>query len=89
MRGAQLLRQARMIGQGRPALLAQPGGGFFYLLARQAIDNAGVPLVLAQKTEQLLTGLILGHDAIKNIGAIKAGNKAGSLLQFQPLELGS
>ena len=46
MRGSQLGREARVIGQGIKPLQGEPASYFLGLLARQTVDNAGVPRVL-------------------------------------------
>ena len=85
MRCPQLRRQTGMVRQRRPALITQPGSSVFHLAARQAVDNTGVAPVLAQKALQLLTRFVLGHNAVEDIRAIKAGDKAGSMFQLQAL----
>ena len=42
-----------MVGQRRVALGREPFGGFLDLLARQAIDDAGLALAPGQEAEQL------------------------------------
>src|SRR5690606_32090859 len=75
-----------MIGQRRETLLAQEGGKIVDLLARHAVDDAGVPTALGKKTEQLLAWLLLGNDAIEDVRPVETGEKPLGVLQMQALD---
>jgi hypothetical protein len=58
--GARFGGQPGVIRQRREALLAEEGRGFVDLLARQAIDDAGVAAALGEEGQQLLARCSLG-----------------------------
>src|SRR5450830_725516 len=86
MISTQFVGQARVVGQRRITLLAQEGGHFVDLLARQAIDDACIAAPLGQERQQLLARLLLRHDAVKNIRPVKARQEALGVLQMQALD---
>jgi hypothetical protein len=56
-------------------------------LARLAVDDAGVALVLGfQEAQQLLRGVLLLDDAVADVGAVEAADELARLLQLQPLD---
>ena len=81
--GAHVIGQAGVIGQGRKTLVAELLGHLLHLLARHAVDDAGIAATLGQKGQQLLAWRLLGHDAIEDVGSVEAGEKALGLLQVQ------
>ena len=79
--------QPGVIGHGVETLLHQPGSGVVHLLARQAVDDPGVLLVLAaQETQQLLPGVLLLGDAVLDVGAVEAADEVAGLAQAQALD---
>ncbi|MNF79222.1 hypothetical protein D3C84_614300 [compost metagenome] len=82
---AQLAGQAGVVRQRRVALLAEEGGDLLDLLARHAVDDAGVALAVGEETEQLLARLILGHDAVEDVRPIETGEEQLGLFQMQAL----
>ena len=83
--GAGFGRQAGMVWQRREALLAKEGGGFVDLLARQAINDAGVATALGKERHQLLARRFLGHDAVEDVRPVEARQEALCALQVQAL----
>src|SRR5690606_30757225 len=77
--------QPGMVGQRRPALVTEPLGRVLDLLARQAVDDAGIAALALEELLQLLTRTVLGHDAVEDIRPIEAGDETTRLLQSQPL----
>ena len=75
-----------MIRQRREALIAQECRDFFNLLARQAIDDAGIAAPLGKKRQQLLARLLLGHDAVENVRSVEARQEALGVLQMQAFD---
>jgi hypothetical protein len=84
--GAGFGCQPGVIGQRREALLAEEGGGFVDLLARQAVDDAGVATALGEEGQQLLARLLLGHDAVEDVRPVEARQEALGALQVQALD---
>ena len=74
-----------VVGQRRQALVGQPGGGFLDLLARLAIDDAGVALVLvAQEAQQLAPRIVLLDDGVADVRPVEAADEGLRILQLQP-----
>ena len=59
-----LRRQAGVIGQRRHALVGQPLGGLFDLVAAEAINDAALALVTLQEAQQLLGAVRALHDRV-------------------------
>ena len=79
--------QPRVVRQRDDPLLGERLGGLLHRLARQAVDDAGVPVVLAaQQAHQLLQRLLLGLDPVLNVRTIEAGHEHPGLPQPQPLD---
>ena len=64
-----------MIGGGRHAGRRQLAGHLFGALAREAVDDAGLVVVLAQEREQLLGRLALVDDRVADVGPVEAGDE--------------
>ena len=79
-------RQAGVVGQCRVALSGQPGGGFLDLLARQAIDDAGLAFTAAEEAEQLLARVVLLDDGVADVRAVEAGQEDARFAQAQALQ---
>ena len=75
--------QAGVVGQGGIALGRQPFGGFLDLLARQAIDDAGLALAAGQEAEQLLPGVVLFDDGVADVRAVEAGEEDAGFAQAE------
>jgi hypothetical protein len=59
----------------------------FYPLARLAVDDAGITLVLTlDKPQQLLHRLALFHNRVADVGAVKAADKSAGVLQLQAFQ---
>ena len=72
----QLCTQASVIGIGVEALLTEPGGDVFGLVAGQAVYNARITLMLRlQKLQQLLPRVMFYADSVTDVRAIKTGNE--------------
>ena len=79
--------QAGVVGQGRDALLAQPLGRVFHLLAALAVDDAGIALVLAaDEAQQLLAGVVLLDQGVADVGPVEAADEDAGVLQLQALD---
>ncbi len=75
--------QAGVIRQRRIAVVTEKDSDLIDLLARQAVDDTGVAAALGKESQQLFARLFLGHDAIKDVGPVEAGQKALCVLQVQ------
>ncbi len=76
--------KACVIGERRPAALAQPIGGFIHAAPGQAVDDAGVAAMFAfEKGEQLLAWVVLGFDLVTDIGAIESTDENPRVFQGQ------
>ena len=76
--------EAGVIRHGVDAVFAQEGGGIFHPLARQAVDDAALPgVLLLDKAQQLLLGLVLFDDVIGQVRPVKAGQEDPRLFQPQ------
>ncbi|MPM89437.1 hypothetical protein SDC9_136546 [bioreactor metagenome] len=75
-----------MVGQCRIALGGKPFGRFLDLLARQAIDDAGLALPSGQESEQLLAGIVLFHHGIADVRTVEAGQEDACFDQPQALQ---
>jgi hypothetical protein len=67
-------------------VLAEEGGGFVHLLARQAIDDARVALVRPQEIEQLPARIVLLGDAVADVGPVEGADELARVLQAQALD---
>ena len=65
--------------------LMQPGGGFVDLLARQAIDDAGLAAVVGEEVEQLPARIVAFDDGVADVGPVEAGDEDARLLQAEAL----
>ena len=81
--GPGVAGQAGVIRQGREALVAQELCHFIDLFTRQAIHDACVAASFAEERQQLLARLLLGHDAVKNVGSVETRQKTLGILQMQ------
>ena len=75
-----------MVRQCRKALLGEEGGNVIDLLARHAIDNAGVTAALSKECHQLLARLLLWHDAIEDVWPIETRQESLGVSQMQALD---
>ncbi|MNZ90218.1 hypothetical protein D3C78_1091730 [compost metagenome] len=75
-----------MIRQRRITLVAEELGDFLDLLARQAVDDAGIATAFGEEAEQLLARLLLGHDAVEDVRPVEAGKELLGVLQVQALD---
>jgi hypothetical protein len=72
---------ASMVGQGRPPVLPQPPCDLLRPLAGEAVDDAGVFGVLRlEKGQELLLRVLLGEDAVADIGPVEAGDEGARLV---------
>ena len=63
-------------GSAGDAVVDQELRGLLDRVPRQAVDDAGVAGVLgAQQVEQLVARLVLGHDAVLDVGPVEAGDE--------------
>jgi hypothetical protein len=70
--GAHRVFHACVVGHGADAVFVEEVGGFFNLLARQAVDDARVARVLAgDEVEQLLAAVGFLDDRVADIGAVE------------------
>ena len=77
--------QPGVIGQRRNSLRGEPFRGLVHRGPRQAVDDAGVAVVLgAQQVQQLPLRLVLRHDAVLDVGPVEAGDEMPRLLQVEP-----
>ena len=75
-------------GTAAPATpsLDQELRGLLDRVPRQAVDDAGVALVLgAQQVEQLVARLVLGRDPVLDVGPVEAGDEVLGVAELQPL----
>jgi uncharacterized membrane protein YhaH (DUF805 family) len=73
-----------VVGQGGDALGVEPGRGLLHLLARAAVDDAGLALVLvAQPAQQLALRLVLLDDGVADVGPVEAGDEVSRAGQRQ------
>ncbi|MNF56789.1 hypothetical protein D3C84_382900 [compost metagenome] len=84
--GPQVVGQACVVGQRREALLGEEGRHLLHLLARHAVDDAGVATAFGEEAQQLLARLVLGDDAVKDVRPVEAGEEALGVLQVQALD---
>ena len=67
--------QAGVVGQGGPAVRVEGGAQFIGLLARAAVDNAGLSATLFEKGEHLGQSVVARLDGEKQVWAVEAGHK--------------
>ena len=79
-------RQAGVVGQCRVALGRQPFSRFLDLLARQAIDDAGLALASGQEAEQLLLGVVLFDHGVADVRSVETGQENPCFAQAQALQ---
>ncbi|VVO45103.1 hypothetical protein PS710_06569 [Pseudomonas fluorescens] len=84
--GPGIVGQTGVIGQRREPLFAEEHRDFVDLLARQAIDDAGIAAPFGQEREQLLARLLLGHDTVENVRAVEAREETLGVLQMQAID---
>ena len=81
------LVEAGVIGQGGIAAFGQPGRGLLDLVARQAIDDAGMAGVAGlQEVFELAAAALLHGHAIADVRAVEAGDEDAALAEVQPLD---
>ena len=90
MAGAHFRVHPGVIRQRADALLGQPLRGLLHLLARQAVDDAGVAGVAihvlgADEAQQLLTRAVLLDDGVADVRTVEAGEEDARVRQRQPL----
>src|SRR3546814_4198852 len=61
----------------------QRRGGLLDLLARQAIDDAGLAAVRFEEVAQLRAAVVLLHHGIADVGAVEGAGEAVRVLQLQ------
>ena len=78
-----------MVGQRPQPLGDEELGRLVHRVAREAVDDAGVALVLGlEQVEQLLARLVLRHDPVLDVGPVEARHEMPGALarpQVQPL----
>src|SRR3546814_7700630 len=74
--------QAGVVGQGVVAQFGQRRGGLLDLLARQAIDDAGLDAVRFEEVAQLRAAVVLLHHGIADVGAVEGAGEAVRVLQL-------
>ena len=73
--------QSGVIRQGIDAARAKPGRGFLDLLARKAVDDAGIPRMPAfDEIEQLVARSLLFNHRVADVRTIEARNKDPGVL---------
>ena len=73
-----------MVRQRVHAGAAQPLGGVVDAAPRQAVDDAGVALmVFLQKAQELLPGPVLGDDRVPDVGAVETAHELGGAAESQ------
>ena len=76
-----------MVRQRGDALLDQPGRGLVDLLARLAVDDAGVAVVLvAQEAQQLLARLVLLDHGVADVRPVEAADEDARVAEGEPLD---
>ena len=80
---AHLLVEAGVVGAGAHVVHAQQLGNFLHLLAAQAVNDAGLALVLLHVLNQLLFGVVLGAHLVVEIGAVEAGFEDAGVVHVQ------
>ena len=83
MRAAFLGREAGVIRSGLHTVFGKIGGHALGGFARHAIHDAAFFRPRAEKLQQLIVRLVLGNDAVGEVGAVEAGDVAFRLVQFQ------
>ena len=81
--GAFLSWQTGMVTGGADLPTTEKPGHLLSPVTAGTIDDAAHPLLLCQKSGQLLIGLVLFNDRIANIGAIKTGQMDKWLMQTE------
>ena len=75
-----------VVGHRIHPLVPQPGGGLLDAASGQAVDDAGLAVVLgADQAQQLLAGGVLLGDAVLDVGPVEAGDEVLGPLQRQAL----
>jgi hypothetical protein len=77
---------ATVVRQGGEAGLSERLGGFLDLLARAAVDDPRLALVLAEEVQQLAARVGFLADAIADVGAIEAGDENPRGTKVEPGE---
>ncbi len=83
---ALTVRQPSVVRRGLDAGLAQLPRHLLDPFPREGIDDSRLVLAAGEKSHQLAEGLVLFHDGIADVGAIKAGEETGGILQPQARE---
>src|SRR3569832_644220 len=86
MAAARVVVHAAVVRQRGEAGLRQAGGGFLDLLARAAIDDAGLAFVFGKEIEQLAARVGFLGNAITDVGAIEAGDEDARGAQIKALQ---
>ena len=74
-----------VVGQRRDAFRFEPGRGLVDLLARLAIDDAGLALVLVvDEAQQLGARVVFFDDRIAQVWPVEAADEDARVLQLQP-----
>ena len=78
-------REPCVVRQSLNTLLVQPGARLLYRLAREAVDNAGLAVVLvANDLEQCLTRLGARRDAVLDVGSVEARDELSRFAEPKP-----
>ncbi len=65
--------QARVVGQGGNAFVAQRVGDFLHPFARLAVHNARIsPVLVGNKAQQLLGSVLFFNNGVADVGPVKA-----------------
>ena len=72
-----------MVGEGGKALFGEPFCGFFDLVAREAIDDAGMGLVFFEEVEELVARFRFGLDVIIDVGAVEAVEEDAAFAEIE------
>ncbi len=85
VRGARGGVHARVVAHRVDALLHQEGRGLLHGGPREAVDDAGVPLVLGpDQLQQLLERVVLRGDPVLDVRPVEAGDEVPGLVEAEP-----
>ncbi len=80
---ALTVRQPRVVRRSLDPGLAELPRHLLDPFSREGVDDPGLLLSAGEKTHQLAEGLVLFHDGIADVRAVKACEEAGGVLQPQ------
>ena len=84
---ARMRVEAGVVGQRLMPWRTSNSAVVLHLLARQAIDDAGLArMLVVDEPQQLPAGIVLLDDAVTDVGPVEAGDESRGAAQTQPFD---